>query len=139
MDMQSLTELNVRRNQIENAFELDRLPGLQRIFMSNNAISDFADVASLFSVKYLMELSLDGNAVASHDPPAYRRELLDRIRSLRHLDLKRITDGERRAAVTENKRVEELRQAEQREAAALEEKRLESEKRQKAIEVAERS
>ena len=137
--LQSLTELNVRRNQIENAFELDRLPGLQRIFMSNNAVRTFADVESLFHVRYLMELSLDGNPLASGDPVAYRRGLLDRIRSLRHLDLKRVTDGERRTAVAENKRIEENRAAEQREAAAAEEKRIEGEKRTKAIEVAERS
>jgi hypothetical protein len=44
-----------------------------------------------------MELALDGNPISTDDPHhVYRQSLVDRIRTLRHLDLKRITDEERR-------------------------------------------
>ena len=86
-----------------------------------------------------MELSLDGNLLAADDAAGYRRELLCRIRSLRHLDLKRVSEGDRRAAVAEKQRIKEQEKAAEEAAAVEEEKRMEDEKRQKAIEVAERS
>ena len=50
-----------------------------------------------------MELSLDGNPLSMADTAAYRRHLIDSIRTLRHLDLKVRTDAARtedRAALT---------------------------------------
>ncbi|KAJ8598932.1 hypothetical protein CTAYLR_009842 [Chrysophaeum taylorii] len=136
--LQSLTELNVRRNQIEKAHDLDALSALQRVFLSNNRISTFSDVACLFRVRYLMELSMDGNPVASDDPRAYRRQVVERIPTLKHLDLKRITDSERRAVALEaHKEDERKREVERREMEESERRKAE-EQRQQAIEAAER-
>jgi hypothetical protein len=46
----------------------------------------------IFNVKFLIELSLDGNPVSTPDVASYRQRLIGDIPGLRHLDLKRITD-----------------------------------------------
>ena len=97
--LQALTELNLRRNNIESVAELDKLPALQRIFLSHNLLASFNDVQCLFSVKFLIELSLDGNPLSDSDPALYRNKIVGGIDSLRHLDLKRITDVERTQAI----------------------------------------
>ena len=44
----------------------------------------------------LLELALDGNPLALE--PSYRASILELSRSIRHLDLRRVSDEERRAA-----------------------------------------
>eukprot|EP00903_Cladosiphon_okamuranus_P021119 g19400.t1 len=90
----ALTELNLRRNNIEKVTELDALPRLQRLFLSNNRINSFQDCSCIFSVRSLLELSLDGNPVAGENGlgSSYRRYVLHHLPDLRHLDLKRVTD-----------------------------------------------
>lgn len=75
----SLTELNLRRNMIEKVYDLDKLPVLQRIFLSHNQIKAFADVACLFHIKSLTELSLDGNPISSADNQTYRKSMITMI------------------------------------------------------------
>eukprot|EP00944_MAST-04C_sp_MAST-4C-sp1_P010386 g10386.t1 len=111
--LRSLTELNVRRNNIEECFELDELQALQRVFLSNNKVSHLEAISCLFRSKTLTELAMDGNPVV--DAEKYRSHLVLRIRTLRNLDLKRVTDEERRRVsdmfkAEENSRAEELRQ-----------------------------
>ena len=93
--LNSLTELNLRRNCIERVHDLEKLPALQRAFLSNNRLSSFDDIACVFQVRYLMELALDGNPVSTANHETYRRRLVFGISTLRHLDLKRVTDEER--------------------------------------------
>jgi hypothetical protein len=118
--LHALTELNLRRNKIEKVLELDRLPALQRVFLSHNLISNVRDMGCLFNVKLLIELSLDGNPISDPDVNvsnannggsssssrdnsttvnSYRVRVIAGMPSLRHLDLKRITDEERASAV----------------------------------------
>ncbi len=104
--LQSLTELNLRRNVIEKVEELDKLPALQRVFLSHNLIKNLADVQCLFLVKFLIELSLDGNPLSEADAVAYRAKIIAGIPSLRHLDLKRVSDEERALAGPSRKIVE---------------------------------
>lgn len=102
----SLTELNLRRNNIDSVTGLNQLPALQRVFLSHNSISRLEDVRCLFEVSYLIELSLDGNPIS--DPSTsdesvagssrYRAQLVVGMPGLRHLDLKRITEEERASA-----------------------------------------
>jgi leucine-rich repeat-containing protein 49 len=92
----SLTELNLRRNQIQNVRSLDTLPNLQRVFVSNNLLSSFESLQCIFLTKHLLELALDGNPVAQE--AGYRQVVLDNLKGLRHLDLKRVTEEERRLA-----------------------------------------
>eukprot|EP01034_Spumella_vulgaris_P025829 gene25829-32325_t len=97
----NLAELNLRRNHIDCVTGLNKLPALQRVFLSHNQIRSVADMACLFEVSYLIELSLDGNPLSEADPVRYRAELVHGMAGLRHLDLKRITDEERAAAAAE--------------------------------------
>mmetsp|Transcript_43296 Transcript_43296/g.112527 ORF Transcript_43296/g.112527 Transcript_43296/m.112527 type:complete len:516 (-) Transcript_43296:1195-2742(-) len=94
--LSSLTEINLRRNKIEVVVDLDHLPYLQRVFLSNNCIESFDNVSCLFGVKYLSELSLDGNPVAT--TAEYRTKAVMKCKALRHLDLRRVTDDEKKAA-----------------------------------------
>lgn len=93
--LHSLTELNLRRNCIETVSGLDRLPALQRVFLSHNQIRAAEDMACLFAVSHLVELSLDGNPFSEADPAAYRSRVVLGMSGLRHLDLRRVTDEER--------------------------------------------
>ncbi|KAJ9469676.1 Dynein assembly factor 1 [Diplonema papillatum] len=98
----SLTEVNLRRNVIETVSEIDKLPSLQRIFLSNNAIKSLDAVTCLFrTTNKLAELSLDGNPLVN-----YRLSVIDRVKSLKHVDLKRVSDDEKRAAALQAKREE---------------------------------
>ncbi len=95
----SLTELNLRRNNIDSVTGLNQLPALQRVFLSHNNISRLDDVRCLFDVSYLIELSLDGNPISDSDQPLmYRAQLVVGMPGLRHLDLKRVTEEERVSA-----------------------------------------
>lgn len=128
-DLRSLTELNVRRNQIIKANSLQHLQSLQRVFLSNNRIQSFDAIACLFGVRFLMELSLDGNPIALKDPHAYRRFTIGHVKTLRHLDLKRVTDAERRVVVLEAQKEDELRRAaEKNEMIEFERRKLQSER-----------
>jgi len=69
--LQSLTELNLRRNKINHVYELHLLPALQRVFLSNNALIKFEDLACVFKVKFLLELALDGNPVVTNVEQAH--------------------------------------------------------------------
>ena len=53
--LNSLTELNLRRNRIEFVQGLNTLPAVQRIFLSNNQVSSFDNIGCLFKIKYLTE------------------------------------------------------------------------------------
>ena len=93
----SLTELNMRRNVVTSAHGLAYLPALQRIFFSNNKIRALEDIASVFGVAHLLELSLDGNPVSSGPNSAqYRQTVLASGKNLRHLDARKVTEEERK-------------------------------------------
>jgi hypothetical protein len=96
--LQALTELNLRRNSIFKVHDLDKIPALQRVFLSHNQIASMFDIACVFDVKLLVELSLDGNPVCEINPAELRNRLISGIKGLKHLDLKRISDEERTAA-----------------------------------------
>lgn len=123
----SLTELNLRRNHIEVVRSLETLPNLQRVFVSNNLLSSFESLQCIFMTKNLLELALDGNPVAQE--AGYRQVVLDNLKGLRHLDLKRVTDEERRVASLQARKVEERIQDEMRKELAMEERQVLTSKR----------
>ena len=45
---------------------------------SQNKIMDFESISAIFNVKFLIELSLDGNPVADIHIPTYRHILIDK-------------------------------------------------------------
>ncbi|XP_064192164.1 leucine-rich repeat-containing protein 49-like isoform X1 [Anguilla rostrata] len=94
--LDSLTELNLRHNRISCVTEVDRLPFLQRLFLSCNCIGSFDDLTCLGESCSLSELTLDGNPVAQET--WYRQTALRCMLQLKQLDMKRVTEEERRMA-----------------------------------------
>uniref|UniRef100_A0A667ZP84 Leucine rich repeat containing 49 n=1 Tax=Myripristis murdjan TaxID=586833 RepID=A0A667ZP84_9TELE len=103
--LDSLTELNLQRNFISVVTEVDRLPCLQRLFLSCNNITSFDELACLGELCSLSELTLDGNPVALET--WYKQAVLRCVLHLRQLDMKRITDEERRMAGVQARKEEE--------------------------------
>ncbi|XP_063434339.1 leucine-rich repeat-containing protein 49-like isoform X5 [Mytilus trossulus] len=95
--MDSLAELNLRRNKIKTVVDVDNLPSLQRLFLSFNEISSFEDIACLGESTSLSEISLDGNPIAQEQ--YYKQIVLRHMQQLKQLDMKRVTEEERRIAL----------------------------------------
>eukprot|EP00063_Salmo_salar_P007808 XP_013982643.1 PREDICTED: leucine-rich repeat-containing protein 49-like isoform X2 [Salmo salar] len=94
--LDSLTEINLRHNCISTVTEVDQLPCLQRLFLSCNSITSFDELACLGESCSLSELTLDGNPVALET--WYKQAALRCVLQLRQLDMKRVTEEERRMA-----------------------------------------
>ena len=138
--LQSLTELNARRNVIASVAGLDALPALQRVFLSNNQIPSFTSVDCLFRSKHLAELSLDGNPLAVEDPRNYRRYVVEKLHStLRHLDLKRVTDTERKTVISDLEKLKEQTKVDDKKKLDLEKRNVAKLQRDDAIRQAARN
>ncbi|CAM9327369.1 unnamed protein product [Chrysoparadoxa australica] len=99
-NLQCLTELNLRRNLIEQVHELHLLPAMKRLFLNYNRIKSLDDCSCILDMKGLLELALDGNPLTtkSNDGCSYRMSILPRLKHLKHLDLKQVTEEERKEA-----------------------------------------
>uniref|UniRef100_A0A8C4Z0A3 Leucine rich repeat containing 49 n=1 Tax=Gadus morhua TaxID=8049 RepID=A0A8C4Z0A3_GADMO len=120
--LDSLTELNLQRNCISSVTELETLPCLQRLFLSWNNISSLAGIACLGDSCPLSELTLDGNPVALET--WYRQAVLRCVLHLKQLDMKRITDEERRMAAVQARREDEKKKETHKQAVHKEKRRL---------------
>ncbi|KAL9986928.1 hypothetical protein ACROYT_G001144 [Oculina patagonica] len=118
--MRALAELNLRRNKICTVEEVDLLPNLQRLFLSFNCISSFDDILCLANSTSLNELSMDGNPFAVDQ--TYKQVILRNLSNLRQLDMKRISEEEKRIASV-MARKEEEKKKEISKLAVLKEKR----------------
>ncbi|TYZ60456.1 hypothetical protein PybrP1_009407 [[Pythium] brassicae (nom. inval.)] len=94
-----LTELNLRRNQIERIGAIGKLPSLQRLFLSNNRIETLEALDTLLPITSISELRLDGNAVSESGQSEYRAKMIRSFPALKHLDLKPLSDVERKEAM----------------------------------------
>lgn len=103
--MPMLTELNVRRNRVAEVQSLEGFTCLERLFVSSNCLATFESLNPIFRSHSLVELALDGNSVASETN--YRQVVIERAKTLRHLDLRRVTEEERRLASLQAKKEEE--------------------------------
>lgn len=103
----SLVEFNVRRNQIEVVEEIDELPRLERFFISGNNLPSFDSISCLTDCSCLLELALDDNPFTGD--ATYRHQTIERIRTLKTLDGRRINEEERRLAGLLGKKEEEKR------------------------------
>uniref|UniRef100_A0A7S3NLU7 Uncharacterized protein n=1 Tax=Aureoumbra lagunensis TaxID=44058 RepID=A0A7S3NLU7_9STRA len=99
-NLDSLTELNLRRNQIHTVHI--QLPKLQRLFLAHNCLNSLAQLRSFWHLP-LSELSLQDNPGLEN----YRNVLIAQIKSLRFLDLTRITPIERRESAVLNEPAQE--------------------------------
>ncbi|EEY65583.1 Outer Dynein Arm Light Chain 1 [Phytophthora infestans T30-4] len=94
-----LTELNLRRNRIRRIGAIGTLPSLLRLFLSNNKLETFESIAPLFQVSSISELRLDSNGVCAPDQMEYRVRMINSFPSLKHLDLKPLSDADRKEAL----------------------------------------
>lgn len=117
-----LTELNLRHNCISALTELDFLPCLQRLFLSCNNISSFDQLACLGELCSLSELTLDGNPVALET--WYKQAVLRCVLHLKQLDMKRITDEDRRTAGIQARKEEEKKKESHKQTVHKEKRRL---------------
>ncbi|KAM3625206.1 uncharacterized protein V6R79_008736 [Siganus canaliculatus] len=120
--LDQLTELNLRHNCISVVTEVDRLPCLQRLFLSCNSITSFDQLACLGESPSLSELTLDGNPVALET--WYKQAVLRCVLHLRQLDMKRITDEDRRMAGVQARKEEEKKKESHKQTIHKEKRRL---------------
>ncbi|XP_053479589.1 leucine-rich repeat-containing protein 49 isoform X2 [Ictalurus furcatus] len=120
--LESLIELDLRLNHISSVTEVDRLPCLQRLFLSSNSISSFDELACLGDSCSLSELTLDGNPVAQES--CYKQTVLRCVLPLRLLDMKRITEEDRRVANLLARKEDEKKRESHKQAAHKEKRRL---------------
>ncbi|XP_028257728.1 leucine-rich repeat-containing protein 49 [Parambassis ranga] len=120
--LESLTELNLRHNCISVVTEVDRLPCLQRLFLSCNNITSLEQLACLGESRSLSELTLDGNPVALET--WYKQAVLRCVLHLRQLDMKRITDEDRRMAGVQARKEEEKKRESHKQTIHKEKRRL---------------
>ncbi|BFY97135.1 hypothetical protein BsWGS_00175 [Bradybaena similaris] len=118
--MYSLAELNLRRNRIRTVVEINTLPNLQRLFLSFNDITSFEDIQCLGDSVSLSEITLDNNPLCQES--SYRQTVLKCMQQLKQLDMKNISEEERRVALV-TARKEEDRRRELNKIAILKEKR----------------
>ncbi|XP_061732605.1 leucine-rich repeat-containing protein 49 isoform X2 [Nerophis ophidion] len=120
--MDCLTELNLRHNCISLVTEVDRLPRLQRLFLSCNNITSLHQLGCSGESRSLSELTLDGNPVALET--WYKQAVLRCVLHLRQLDMKRITEEDRRMAGVQARKEEEKRKESQKQTIHKEKRRL---------------
>nr|XP_022330275.1 leucine-rich repeat-containing protein 49-like isoform X3 [Crassostrea virginica] len=120
--MDSLAELNLRRNRIRTVLDVDNLPSLQRLFLSFNDICSFEDISSLSDSASLSEISLDGNPITQEQ--YYKQIVLRHMQQLKQLDMKRVTEEERRIALVMARKEEEKKRESNKTNIMKEKKRL---------------
>ncbi|ESP05320.1 hypothetical protein LOTGIDRAFT_208342 [Lottia gigantea] len=118
--MDALAELNLRRNQIQTVIDVDNLPNLQRLFLSINDISCFEDIQCLSESHCLSEISLDGNPLCQDQ--YYKQIILRNMQQLKQLDMKKVSEEERRIALVMARKEAEKRR-ESNKIAIMKEKR----------------
>ncbi|XP_068432610.1 leucine-rich repeat-containing protein 49 isoform X2 [Clinocottus analis] len=122
LGLDNLTELNLRHNCVSVMTEVDRLPRLQRLFLSCNNISSLDQLACLGESRSLSELTLDGNPVALET--WYKHAVLRCVLHLKQLDMKRITDEDRRMAGVQARKEEEKKRESHKQTIHKEKRRL---------------
>ncbi|KAM4749547.1 LOW QUALITY PROTEIN: leucine-rich repeat-containing protein 49 [Rhinophrynus dorsalis] len=120
--LDSLTELNLRHNKINFVRDVDTLPSLQLLYLSFNNISRINDILCLADSTSLSDVTLDGNPIAQES--WYRQTILGHMLQLRQLDMKRITEEERRTASVLARKEEERKRESHKQALLKEKKRI---------------
>ncbi|XP_078540734.1 leucine-rich repeat-containing protein 49 isoform X1 [Lissotriton helveticus] len=120
--LDSLAELNLRHNEITSVKDVDALPSLEHLFLSFNNISCFQDILCLSDSTSLSDITLDGNPIAQES--WYKQTILCHMLQLRQLDMKRITEEERRTASVLARKEEEKKRESHKVALMKEKKRI---------------
>ncbi|XP_041895532.1 leucine-rich repeat-containing protein 49 isoform X3 [Corvus kubaryi] len=117
-NLKNLDVLDLHGNQKD----VDTLPCLQRLFLSFNNISSFEDILCLADSSSLSDITLDGNPIAQET--WYKHTVLHHMMQLRQLDMKRITEEERRMASIAARKEEERKRESHKQTLLKEKKRL---------------
>ncbi|XP_061855417.1 leucine-rich repeat-containing protein 49 isoform X2 [Colius striatus] len=117
-NLKNLDVLDLHGNQKD----VDTLPRLQRLFLSFNNISSFEDILCLADSSTLSDITLDGNPIAQET--WYKHTVLHHMMQLRQLDMKRITEEERRMASVAARKEEERKRESHKQNLLKEKKRL---------------
>ncbi|XP_065545032.1 leucine-rich repeat-containing protein 49 isoform X2 [Lathamus discolor] len=117
-NLKNLDVLDLHGNQKD----VDTLPCLQRLFLSFNNISSFEDILCLAESSSLSDITLDGNPIAQET--WYKHTVLHHMMQLRQLDMKRITEEERRMASVAARKEEERKRESHKQNLLKEKKRL---------------
>ncbi|KAM8998245.1 leucine-rich repeat-containing protein 49 isoform 3-T3 [Ara ararauna] len=117
-NLKNLDVLDLHGNQKD----VDALPCLQRLFLSFNNISSFEDILCLAESSSLSDITLDGNPIAQET--WYKHTVLHHMMQLRQLDMKRITEEERRMASVAARKEEERKRESHKQNLLKEKKRL---------------
>ena len=103
-----LTELNLRHNRLTSLHGADEdggpplihhlPPNVTRLYLSSNRINGFDSLLPIQGLLQLSEVALDGNPVASvaGQQMVYRQKILSMCHNLKTLDVRSITEEERR-------------------------------------------
>jgi leucine-rich repeat-containing protein 49 len=102
----SLVELNLKKNQIQDVAAIS-LNYLKRLVLGYNLLDDLQVVSNFFNCSQLLELSLEGNTFCRDS--AYRTFVIVRLKMLKFLDGKRITEEERRTCFKLDRKASEKR------------------------------
>uniref|UniRef100_A0A8C5M7T4 Leucine rich repeat containing 49 n=1 Tax=Leptobrachium leishanense TaxID=445787 RepID=A0A8C5M7T4_9ANUR len=105
-----------------NQRDVDTLPSLQLLYLSFNNISRINDILCLADSTSLSDVTLDGNPIAQET--WYRQSILGHMLQLRQLDMKRITEEERRTASALARKEEERKRESHKQVLLKEKKRL---------------
>ncbi|KAI8923820.1 hypothetical protein BC831DRAFT_469006 [Entophlyctis helioformis] len=117
----ALGELNLKHNKIKVFDKNTHLDQLRRIVLSDNKITSIDDIAFLFDIPGLVELTMDQNKVASQDH--YRALVVSRCKSVKLLDGRRVLEEERRSATRLAKREADRRREIERRSNQVEERK----------------
>jgi dynein light chain 1, axonemal len=83
----NLEQLWLSYNVIDKLKGLEMLKKLKVLYIGNNLIRDWAEIAKLYQLKALEDLLLVGNPVAEAvEEPVFRKEALKRVPFLKKLD-----------------------------------------------------
>lgn len=95
--LQSLQELNLRRNRIKHLLGFAETPQLQKLFLSNNELHTVDNMSSIVKASQLSEITVDGNPVSlGGDCVSF---LVSYLPNLKLLSCMEVTESVRKAAV----------------------------------------
>ncbi|KND03689.1 uncharacterized protein SPPG_01156 [Spizellomyces punctatus DAOM BR117] len=110
--LRSIAEVNLKRNKISVVKDITELDSLRRLMLNHNEITSFDDISDVLRLPHLNDLAIDSNPICKDG--FHRAFVINRIRSLKTLDGKRINDEERRAATKIARRESERRKESER-------------------------
>ncbi|KAJ3023322.1 Leucine-rich repeat-containing protein 49 [Thoreauomyces humboldtii] len=110
--IENLAEANKAVLQITGVKNAHHLENLKRCALAGNDISSFDDISDVLRCDRVFELALENNPVCSDG--VHRAFIINRIRSLKVLDGRRVSEEERRSATNVARRETEKRKESER-------------------------